>query len=153
MKETFERQVTNKLAPKIKPTNSIQWLHFYFYELSCLSQTKKFKCSILITLLGNVNFFNQCYGVSPILAIPRLSVIWTLLDGWVIEKITSSIKARNKQRTSFFIKTLAQTLVSTKNQRCIQSLVKYLRRSSSADFARLPALWVKVIWFLLPLIR
>ena len=76
-----------------------------------LSQTKKYKCSILITLLRNGNFLNQCYGVSPISVFPTLSVILMLLNGWVIEKNMLSIKARNKQTTSFSIKTLAQTLI------------------------------------------
>ena len=76
-----------------------------------LSQTKKYKCSILITFLRNGNFLNQCYGVSPISVFPTLSVILMLLNGWVIEKNMLSIKARNKQTTSFSIKTLAQTLI------------------------------------------
>ena len=31
LKETFEREVSNKLAPKIKPTNSIKQHLFDFY--------------------------------------------------------------------------------------------------------------------------
>ena len=106
-----------------------------------LSQTKKYKCSILITLLRNGNFLNQCYGVSPI------SVF--LLNGWVIEKNILSIKPRNKQTTSFFKKTLAQTLASNKKQRRIQrepcqtSKKELFRRFVTAD----------VIWFLSLLIR
>ena len=67
--------------------------------------------------------------------------------------VTPVINKSKKQTTSFFIKTVAQTLVSTKKQRCIQSLVKHLRRNSSGDFARLADLWVKALWFLSLLIR
>ena len=57
-----------------------------------------------------------------------LSVILTLLDGWLIEKNVLSIKVKIKQIISFFIKN-QQTLASTKKQRCIQNPVKQLRRS------------------------
>ena len=125
---------------------------FDFYKLPSLSQTKNRNVQFLL-LSSEMDFLNQCYGVSPTSVFCALSVILTLLDGWVIEKHMLSIKARNKQTTSFFIKTLAQTLASTKKQRCIQSLVKHLRRGSSGDLAVLPNLWVKVIWFLSLLIK
>ena len=51
-----------------------------------------------------------------------------LSNGWVVKKNMLSIKAKNKQITFFFIKTLAQNLASTKNQRCIQNPVKHLIR-------------------------
>ena len=61
--------------------------------------------SILKRKNYNETFLSQCYGISSI------SVLATPLDGWVIEnnklKIIEkfSIKAKNKQSPSFFIKT------------------------------------------------
>ena len=48
MKETFEKEVSNKLAPKTKPTNSMESHLFDFYERSYLSQTKNVNALFLL---------------------------------------------------------------------------------------------------------
>ena len=57
------------------------------------------------------------------------------------------IDKSKRQTTSVFIKTLAQILASIKKQRCIKSLVKHLRRSSSGDLARLFGFCLRLFGF------
>ena len=138
MKETLEEEISNKLQPKngANKLNAVTSLRFLRAVL--FNPNKKCKCSVLITLLGNQKFLNQCYGVSCISLFPTLSAILTLLDGWVIEKKYVINKSKT-QTISFFIKVLAQTLACNKKQRCIQNPVKHLWRSSSTELEGLPA--------------
>ena len=80
MKETLEEEVSNKLEPndetnKLNGVTSLRFLRAALFK----PNKKKRKCSILITLLGNGKFLNQCYGVSCISVFPILSAILTLL--------------------------------------------------------------------------
>ena len=57
MKETFEEEVSNKLEPKDEAKKLNGVASFRFLRAVLFKPNKKCKCSILITLFRNGNFF------------------------------------------------------------------------------------------------
>ena len=119
---------------------------------SCIIQAKQKQKKNVNTLLVLLFSETEVFWISdtksvPYRFFPRLASYWRYWMAVELKKNMLLIKAKNKQITFFFIKTLPQTLASTKKKRCIQSPVKHLRRSSSGGLARWPDFWLTFFGF------